>query len=206
MRLIVQRNVADGGRAQRHRAAPRADRSVRSTASPSRSAGGITNRNFRVTLGGERLRDPPAGQGHRPAGHRPRGRAAGERGGRRASASRPASPRRSRTAWSPASSPAQPLSAPESGRGASRRSRARCGASTTRARDAADALLGSRPARRATRAIVRERGGTLPAAYARHRRRRGADRRRAAARRAAPVPQRPARRQHHPRARRWRAC
>ena len=43
--------------------------------------GGITNRNFRVRARRRRVRAAPAGQGHGPAGHRPRGRARGERDG-----------------------------------------------------------------------------------------------------------------------------
>ena len=86
-------------------------------------------------------------------------------------------------------------------RTASRRSRARCAASTTRRRvlptsfDVPRAAGATMP-RSSQRAAARAAGRATRRSPAR-----GADRRGAAAQRAAPVPQRPARGQHHPRAR-----
>ena len=118
--------------------------------------GGITNRNFRVTLGGEEYVMRQPGKDTDAARHRPRGRADRDRGGRAPGHRARRSRRPSRTAWSRASSPAG-ARRPRAGR-ARRGDRARA-APLSRLRHAPARRSFSRPRRCSTHYAARSCAG-----------------------------------------------
>ena len=137
-------------------------RSGPSSGEPAPLEGGITNRNFRATLGGGEYVIRRHGKDTEPAGDRPRGRAAGERDRRRAG--HRAGGRGELRGW-----PGDRVRALRGGRLAAscadaraRRSRARCARFHDSGVSLPATLLGARPARRDYARDRAERGGALP--------------------------------------------
>ncbi len=169
------------GRAERHRRAPGAIARGRSPASPRRCRRRHHQPQLPRHARRQRLRRAPARQGHRPARHRPRGRAARQRAAPPSSGSRPSCVAAFDdclvTRFIACDTAQPPASVAERVEEIARALRA----FHDSRRAAAGALLGPRPARRVRARSCAERGGALPAAYGRAARRRRAHRRRAAA-------------------------
>ena len=200
MSLIVQGGFGASGRPRATSCGAWRARSVRSAASPHPLSGGITNRNFRVTPGRRRLRDPAARQGHRPARHRPRPPSGWQPKRPRSWASPRPWRRRSRTAWSRASSCARPVQREDlpgrrrgDGAGAAKLPR-------LAARGCPPASACPTCSRTTPRSSARG-AATLPGAYSDALFAAAQDHRRPARRGSAALSQRPARGQHHPRRR-----